>query len=74
SALVGDVVQDDPSKRSMVGEVVARFCVALGGLSSGMLRSRAVVKNEGAVAGIIRNARYWRHRTKLIALGVPPIP
>ncbi|KAH7918651.1 hypothetical protein BV22DRAFT_1041582 [Leucogyrophana mollusca] len=73
-ALVADMVQDDPSERPTMDEVVARFDIIRKGLSSWKLRSRVVDKQENAVSGLFRDAGHWIRHLISMAKGEPPFP
>ena len=72
--LVADMVQDDPTKRPNMDEVVERFEVIRKGLSSWKLRSRVVHKNDHPVAGVYRAIAHWIRRIGFIVRRVPPVP
>jgi hypothetical protein len=72
--LVNDMVQDDPKKRPTMDEVIARFEVIRGRLSSWKLRSRVVPRRENVFTGISKSIEHWKRRVGHIARGVPPIP
>ncbi len=57
--LVTDMVQDDPTKRPTMDEVVARFSEIRGKLSSWKLRSRIARKNELWPVTAWRSVRHW---------------
>ncbi|KAJ7467099.1 kinase-like domain-containing protein [Mycena latifolia] len=71
--LVGDMVQDDPSKRPTIDEVVARFEKIQRGLSSWKLRSR-VVKTTESPWHLIRRTSHLLRRIGYILRRVPAIP
>jgi hypothetical protein len=72
--LVDDMVQDDPTKRPTMDEVVARFEVIRKNLSSWKLRSRVVDRTDSFTGGVARGVKHWKRRIRYIAKGVPPIP
>jgi hypothetical protein len=72
--LVYDMVQDDPTKRPTMDEVVARFEVIRKNLSSWKLRSRVVDRTDSFTGGVVRSVKHWKRRIRYIAKGVPPIP
>ena len=72
--LVADMVQDDPTKRPNMDEVVAEFEVIRRGLRTSKLRSRIVERNEGIFVSIYRSVTCWTRRIGYIIKRVPPIP
>jgi hypothetical protein len=56
--LVADMVQDDPTKRPTMDEVVARFS-EIKKLSTWKLRSRIARKNEVWPVTIWKTVRHW---------------
>ena len=61
-ALVGDMVQDDPTKRPKMDEVVTRFREIKRKLSSWKLRSRIVRRDEIWPVAVWRSACHWYRR------------
>ena len=59
--LVTDMVQNDPTKRPTMDEVVTRFSQIRGKLSSWKLRSRIARKNELWPVTAWRSVRHWYH-------------
>jgi hypothetical protein len=72
--LVADMVQDDPSKRPDIDEVVERFEVIRKGLSNWKLRSRVIKRDDNPVLGFFRTITHWTRRIWFILRCVPPIP
>jgi len=72
--LILDMVQQDPSKRPTMDEVVKRFRAIWSNLSSWKLRSRVIDKEEAALNGVLRSATHWMRRVRFIMRGVPAIP
>jgi hypothetical protein len=72
--LVNDMVHDDPKKRPTMDEVIARFEIIRGSLSSWKLRSRVVPRGEKFILGIASSVKHWKRRVGYIASGIPPIP
>jgi hypothetical protein len=66
--LVTDMVQNDPTKRPTMDEVVTRFSGIRGKLSSWKLRSRIARKNELWPVTAWRSVRHW-YRTVGYVLG-----
>ena len=66
--LVADMVQDDPTKRPKMDEVVPRFREIKGELSSCKLRSRIVRRKEIWVLTVWRFVGHW-YRTIGYVLG-----
>lgn len=66
--LMADMVQNDPTKRPTMDEVVTRVSEIKGGLSSWKLRSRIARKNELWPVTAWRSVRHW-YRTVGYVLG-----
>jgi hypothetical protein len=71
--LVSDMVQDDPTKRPTMDEVVSRFGTILKGLSSWKLRSGVVSRKDFSFP-IHRVVAHWTRRVGFIVRRVPPMP
>ncbi|KAJ7267689.1 kinase-like domain-containing protein [Mycena haematopus] len=71
--LVNDMVQDDPTKRPTIDEVVARFAEIQKGLSSWKLRSRVLGKQEYPYIPQ-RVVGHWYRRIRSIIMRVPALP
>jgi serine/threonine protein kinase len=71
--LVMDMVQDDPTKRPTIDEVVTRFAEIQKGLSSWKLRSRVIGKREWPYLPQ-RIVGHWYRRIRSIILRVPALP
>jgi len=72
--LIADMVQQDPSKRPTMDEVVKRFDSIRAGLRSWKLRSRVVDIRENTLDGVIRGTSHWMRRIGFVARGVPAVP
>ncbi|KZT29105.1 hypothetical protein NEOLEDRAFT_1128667 [Neolentinus lepideus HHB14362 ss-1] len=72
--LVSDMVQNDPSKRPTIDEVVARFEDIQKSLSSWKLRSRVAERDSVAMIEIYRSLVHWRRRIKYIIMRTPAVP
>jgi serine/threonine protein kinase len=73
--LVTDMVQDEPSKRPTIDEVVTRFEEIRKGLSSWKLRSRVSKEKDNVIAtALTRVVPHWARRVGFIAKRVPAIP
>ncbi|KAH7906825.1 hypothetical protein BJ138DRAFT_1071218 [Hygrophoropsis aurantiaca] len=72
--LVADMVQDDPTKRPTMDEVVPRFESIYKGLSSWKLRSRVFKKNESSLSGFFRGISHWTRRTQYVIGRRPSMP
>jgi hypothetical protein len=57
--LVSDMVQNDPTKRPTMDEVVTRFAEIKGKLSTWKLRSRIARKNELWPVAAWRSVGHW---------------
>ena len=71
--LVQDMIQDDPTKRPTMEEVVARFEIIRKNLSSWKLRSRVVKKMDFPFTPY-RTVAHWTRRFGFIVKRVPAIP
>jgi hypothetical protein len=72
--LVDDMVQDDPTKRPTMDQVIVRFEIIRKGLSSWKLRSRVVDRTDSFIGGVGRSMKHWKRRFRYITAGVSPIP
>jgi hypothetical protein len=72
--LVTDMVQDDPSKRPTMDEVIVRFDEIVRGLSSWKLRSSVIGATDSSIAVFFRSIPHWRRRLQYISQRIPPIP
>jgi len=72
--LVADMVQDDPTKRPHMDEVVARFKEICDGFSSWKVRSRVVKRDDNPVLGFFRGIFHWTRRIGFILRRVSPMP
>jgi hypothetical protein len=68
NALIADMVQEDPTKRPTMDEVVSRFSEIKKKLSTWKLRSRLVRKKEIWPVKVWRTVGYW-YRTIGYILG-----
>ena len=68
------MVNDDPTKRPNMDEVVAEFDIIRRGLSTSKLRSRLVDLDENPIIGFFRNVAAWTRRIKYIIMRIPPVP
>ncbi|KAJ7246812.1 kinase-like domain-containing protein [Mycena haematopus] len=71
--LVNDMVQDDPTQRPTINEVVVRFAEIQNGLSSWKLRSRVLGKREYPYLPQ-RIVGHWLRRVRSIIMRVPALP
>lgn len=72
--LVSDMVQDDPSKRPTMDEVVARFDDIHHSLNKYTLRSRAILDNEGPIGNCLDSFSHGIRRLGFIMQGISPLP
>lgn len=72
--LITDMVQNDPSKRPSMDEVVQRFAAIRAGLSTWKLRSRIVSKGERVYHSITRGTSHWMRQVGFITRGIPAVP
>ncbi|KAF8889897.1 kinase-like domain-containing protein [Infundibulicybe gibba] len=73
-SLVSDMVQDEPTKRPTMDEVVSRFTAIRSKLSWWKLRSRFVRRDENPIAGVFRSISHWAKQTVLIINRTPALP
>ena len=66
--LIADMVQEDPTKRPTMDEVVARFSEIKNKLSTWKLRSRLIRKKEILPVKVWRTVGHW-YRTVCYVLG-----
>ena len=72
--LVLDMVQEDPSLRPTMDQVVGRLEVICQGLSSWKLRSRLTAKKEGLVSSLLKDIAHWPRRLQYILRRLPAVP
>ncbi|KAL0952417.1 hypothetical protein HGRIS_006691 [Hohenbuehelia grisea] len=72
--LIADMVQDDPSKRPTMDEVVKRFDGIRASLSSWTLRSRVARQNDSPLVIPFLLLTHWRRRLTYIVKRVPALP
>ena len=75
--LLDDMVQDDPSKRPNINEVVKRFEEIVQGLSQWKLRSRTVPRLKHFSKRIktrFQIISHWKRRLTYIMNKIPAIP
>ena len=68
------MIQEYPSKRLKIAEVVVPFDAIRKGLSTRKLRSRIVRKWEPAAEAIYFTVLHWSHRLKFIARRMSAVP
>ncbi|KZT29122.1 hypothetical protein NEOLEDRAFT_1107902 [Neolentinus lepideus HHB14362 ss-1] len=72
--LVADMVEDDPSKRPTMNEVVSRFEGIRKSLSSWKLRSRVGHQDELGFIEAYRSVAHWKRRFGYAARQTPAVP
>ncbi|KAJ7091962.1 kinase-like domain-containing protein [Mycena belliarum] len=73
--LVADMVQEDPTKRPTIDDVVRRFSDIKAGLSKWKLRSRCTdTPPSRSVFNLLRSTVFWTRQLYLVARHIPPIP
>ncbi|EPQ57114.1 hypothetical protein GLOTRDRAFT_137525 [Gloeophyllum trabeum ATCC 11539] len=72
--LVADMVQDDPTKRPTMDEVVTRFESIRKSLSSWKLRSRIPERDELAIIEAYRAVVHWKRRVWYVLRRIPAVP
>ncbi|KAG2101353.1 uncharacterized protein F5147DRAFT_581638 [Suillus discolor] len=73
-SLIDDMVQDDPSKRPTMGQVVERFDLIRQTLSTWKLWSRVTARDEGPFRCMYHGTAHWRRRIGFIVRRVSAIP
>lgn len=68
------MIQDDPSKRPKMDEVIVRFEAVRKGLSTTQLRSRVARKSETMVEATYLTILHWSRRLKYFARRTPALP
>lgn len=68
------MVQEDPSKRPNMDEVVARYKVIYEGLNAWKLRSRIKSVDEDFWLGIFRGVVHWSRCVQYLLRRLPAIP
>jgi hypothetical protein len=72
--LVADMIQDEPSNRPTIDQVVARFEPIYRSLNTSQLRSRAVQRKENDIIGWWRDSIHFFRRMRFTLQRIPPIP
>ncbi|KAA1473351.1 hypothetical protein DENSPDRAFT_822699, partial [Dentipellis sp. KUC8613] len=72
--LVADMIQEDPSKRPDINEVVSRFANIRASLSSWKLRSRTIRRKEWKVVTLWKFPPHIVRTTRFIVTRTPAIP
>ena len=72
--LIADMVQEDPTKRPNMDEVVSRFAEIQRRLSSWKLQSRMVRNNELWPVAAWRSVAHWYRTIDYVLAHKPPIP
>ncbi|KAJ3512549.1 hypothetical protein NLJ89_g3451 [Agrocybe chaxingu] len=72
--LINDMVQEDPTKRPTMDEVVKRFDTIVKGLSGWKLRSRVVPRRGNVITDVGRSIAHWRRKVQFIIKGTPALP
>jgi hypothetical protein len=72
--LVKDMVQDDPSNRPTIDQVVTRFETIRKALSTSKLRSRISPRDEIPLEGFFRAIPHTFRKIKYALQGHPAIP
>jgi hypothetical protein len=72
--LITDMVQDDPTKRPTMDEVVTRFIDIQNKLSTWKLRSRMVRRNEVWPVAAWRTVNHWYRTIGYVIARRPALP
>jgi hypothetical protein len=73
-ALVADMVQDEPTKRPTMDQVVERFGRVRKDLTGSKLRARIADRDEGASKALYRGLSHLGHRVQYTISGLPAVP
>ena len=68
------MVQDDPSKRPTIDEVIKRFESIRSSLSTWKLRSRIVGRKDSNFAGFFRTLKHVYLTAGFVVRKIPPLP
>ena len=72
--LVDDMVQEDPTKRPTIDEVLRRFDEIVRGLSAVKLRSRVVSRRDSSFKGFFITFPHWFRKISYIVRRIPAVP
>lgn len=72
--LIADMIQDNPSKRPNIDEVVTQLETIRKDQTPLKLRSRIVDKREGMLGDAVRTVLHWARQLGYIARRLPAIP
>ncbi|KAG0695181.1 hypothetical protein DFH29DRAFT_282804 [Suillus ampliporus] len=72
--LILDMVQENPSLRPTMEQVVGRLEIVYQGLSTRKLRSRLTAKQEGFFLSILKDVTHWPRQILYILRRLPAIP
>ena len=73
-ALVADMVQDEPTKRPTVDQVVDRFDHIRKDLTNRKLRARIADRDEGTLQALYRGLSHFGQRVQYAISGLPAVP
>ena len=72
--LIRDMMQDDPTKRPKIGEVIKRFEDIVHNLSAWKLRSRTSSRRANIFQDVGHLFSHWKRRLVFVTKGTPAIP
>ncbi|KAL4073734.1 hypothetical protein J3A83DRAFT_4230974 [Scleroderma citrinum] len=72
--IIADMVQEDPSKRPTIDEVVTRFEIIRKSLGPWKLRSRLADKQENMLENAILTVSHWTRQLRYVAKHLPAVP
>ncbi|KAJ7467103.1 kinase-like domain-containing protein [Mycena latifolia] len=73
--LVADMVQEDPTKRPSIDDIVRRFSGIKSGLSEWKLRSPVTdIQPNRSLFSLVRSTAFWTRQLYFIARRIPAIP
>jgi hypothetical protein len=73
-ALIADMVQDEPSRRPSINQVVERFSRIRKDLKNSKLRARIPDRNEGVLKALYRGLTHFGQRAQYTIGGLPAVP
>ncbi|KAG2135809.1 hypothetical protein DEU56DRAFT_806636 [Suillus clintonianus] len=72
--LILDMVQENPSLRPTMEQVIGRLAIICQGLSTRKLRSRLTAKQEGRFQSLLKDIDHWQRQFLFIIRRLPAIP
>ena len=72
--LINDMIQDDPTKRPKMDDVITRFEEIVSKLSAWKLRSRTSSRRANIFRDVGHLFSHWKRKIAFVANGTPAIP